>query len=71
MPVLFVALQNKYVGESAHTILSELHQYMLGHLAKYKVPKTIHILDRLPRNGTGKIVRRELQELAEQGVGHE
>lgn len=71
VPVLFVALQNKYVGESAHTILSELHQYMLGRLAKYKVPKTIHILDRLPRNGTGKIVRRELQELAEQGVGHE
>lgn len=71
VPVLFVALQNKYVGESAHTILSELYQYMLGRLAKYKVPKRIHILDRLPRNGTGKIVRRELQELAEQGVDHE
>jgi len=29
-------------------------------LASYKVPKRVHILDELPRNATGKILKREL-----------
>ena len=31
-------------------------------LASYKVPKRIHILDELPRNATGKVLKRELIE---------
>jgi long-chain acyl-CoA synthetase len=30
-------------------------------LAQFKVPKEIHVLDELPRNPTGKILRRELK----------
>ena len=34
---------------------SELKDYCLQHLAKYKVPTTIKIVDQLPKNSTGKI----------------
>jgi len=37
-------------------------------LANYKVPRTITVLDDLPRSSTGKIVRRELQALIESGA---
>jgi fatty-acyl-CoA synthase len=34
-------------------------------LANYKVPRSITVLDELPRGSTGKIVRRDLQALVE------
>ena len=37
--------------------------YCREHLAKYKVPRHIIFLDELPKNATGKILRRELQKL--------
>ncbi|MCX2713081.1 acyl-CoA ligase FadD12 [Mycolicibacterium sp. J2] len=42
----------------------ELKQYVRDNLANYKVPREITVLDELPRNSTGKIMRRELQERA-------
>ena len=33
-------------------------------LASYKVPKQVHILDELPRNATGKVLKRELIDVA-------
>ncbi|QZA07986.1 acyl-CoA ligase FadD12 [Mycolicibacter heraklionensis] len=42
----------------------ELKQHVRDNLAGYKVPRDITILDALPRNNTGKVVRRELQALA-------
>ncbi|HEX2286325.1 MAG TPA: AMP-binding protein, partial [Mycobacterium sp.] len=38
-----------------------LKQHVRENLANYKVPREITILDELPRNNTGKILRRELQ----------
>jgi fatty-acyl-CoA synthase len=32
-------------------------------LAKYKVPREVVFLDELPRNPTGKILKRELREI--------
>jgi fatty-acyl-CoA synthase len=32
------------------------------HLANYKVPREVHFLDELPRNATGKVLKRELGE---------
>ncbi len=40
----------------------ELKQYVRENLANYKVPREITVLDELPRNSTGKIVRRDLQD---------
>jgi fatty-acyl-CoA synthase len=37
--------------------------YVRDHLAKYKVPREVIFLDELPRNPTGKILKRELREI--------
>jgi len=37
--------------------------YVKEHLARYKVPREVVFLDELPRNPTGKILKRELREL--------
>jgi len=31
-----------------------------GNLARYKVPREVVFLDELPRNATGKVLKREL-----------
>jgi acyl-CoA synthetase (AMP-forming)/AMP-acid ligase II len=41
----------------------DLKQHVRDNLANYKVPRSISLLDELPRNNTGKVARRELQEL--------
>jgi len=42
-----------------------LIDYCKQHLVTYKVPKEIHLLDELPKNTTGKILRRELKKNVE------
>jgi acyl-CoA synthetase (AMP-forming)/AMP-acid ligase II len=42
----------------------DLKQHVRENLANYKVPRDITLLDELPRNNTGKVLRRDLQELA-------
>lgn len=38
-------------------------KYVRDQLAKYKVPREVIFLDELPRNPTGKILKRELREM--------
>jgi fatty-acyl-CoA synthase len=40
----------------------ELKDYVKANLARYKVPREIVFLDELPRNATGKVLKRELAE---------
>jgi fatty-acyl-CoA synthase len=40
----------------------ELRAHVKSELASYKVPKEIEILDELPRNHAGKVLKRELRE---------
>ena len=40
----------------------DLKAYMKANLASYKVPREIVFLDELPRNATGKVLKRELAE---------
>ncbi len=37
--------------------------YVRDNLARYKVPREVIFLDELPRNPTGKILKRELREM--------
>jgi acyl-CoA synthetase (AMP-forming)/AMP-acid ligase II len=57
--VAFVVLRD---GGSATA--DDLKQHVRDNLANYKVPRAITLLDELPRNNTGKVARRELQDLA-------
>ena len=38
-------------------------KHVKDQLAKYKVPREVVFLDELPRNPTGKILKRELREI--------
>jgi acyl-CoA synthetase (AMP-forming)/AMP-acid ligase II/carbon monoxide dehydrogenase subunit G len=53
----FVALRD---GKSADE--KELKAHVRDQLARYKVPREIVFLDELPRNATGKVLKRELAE---------
>jgi fatty-acyl-CoA synthase len=39
----------------------ELKAHVLASLARFKVPREFHFVDELPRNATGKILKRELR----------
>jgi acyl-CoA synthetase (AMP-forming)/AMP-acid ligase II/uncharacterized membrane protein len=47
----------------------ELKEYVKSNLARYKVPREIEFLKELPRNATGKVLKRELLEAHEKGGG--
>lgn len=56
---------NAYVVLKDSSIaIEDLRAYCTEHLAKYKVPKHFEILDDLPKNTTGKILRRSLKDQA-------
>jgi fatty-acyl-CoA synthase len=47
--------------EGAELDESAVQEYVKANLARYKVPREVVFLDELPRNATGKILKRELQ----------
>jgi acyl-CoA synthetase (AMP-forming)/AMP-acid ligase II len=46
----------------------EVKGYVKERLARYKVPREVAFIDELPRNATGKVLKRELQEREEDGA---
>ena len=59
IPIAFVELHEDGVGEDEN-IESELRGYCRQSLPTYKVPREIYVVEELPRNPTGKILRRAL-----------
>jgi acyl-CoA synthetase (AMP-forming)/AMP-acid ligase II len=57
VPVAFVVLQ-----PNANTSATELIEHCGRELARFKVPKEIIFLDALPRNPSGKVLKRELRD---------
>ena len=45
----------------------ELKAHVKHNLARYKVPREIVVLDELPRNATGKVLKRELAQHTQEG----
>jgi len=58
VPVAFVVLRP---GASASE--DDLVAYCASQLARYKVPKAVTFLDALPRNPSGKVLKRELRTI--------
>ena len=51
---------------NAELSTEELDAYARENLARFKVPREFRLLDELPRNATGKVLRRKLQDAATQ-----
>jgi len=54
------------VTDDAALTETMLKTFCEAHLAKYKIPSTIEFLDELPKNTTGKILRKNLREQVNQ-----
>lgn len=72
MDVAVFGIPNEEWGESVHAVVvarpgSELGEDGIGdfsreHLASYKIPRSIEFCDDIPRNGSGKILKKELRK---------
>ncbi len=49
-----------FVVRSGEVSEDELREHVKAHLARFKVPRDIVFLDELPRNATGKVLKRDL-----------
>jgi fatty-acyl-CoA synthase len=56
----FVVLRDD--AEPAGFDTDELITHAKSRLAKYKVPKSVHLIEELPRNQSGKLLKRILRE---------
>jgi acyl-CoA synthetase (AMP-forming)/AMP-acid ligase II len=59
------------LADGSHASEEDLKAYVRGNLARYKVPREIVFLDELPRNATGKVLKRELAEEDSDGTDHD
>jgi long-chain acyl-CoA synthetase len=50
--------------EGAHLTAAEFDAYCRARLAAYKIPRTVHFVEALPKNATGKILKRVLRDQA-------
>ncbi len=57
VPVAYVELE-----EGADIDEAAIKRYLKEHLANFKVPKAVYIVDELPKNATGKVLKRLLKE---------
>jgi acyl-CoA synthetase (AMP-forming)/AMP-acid ligase II len=57
VPIAYVV-----VGPGATTTPEELVEHCRGQLARFKVPKQVVVIDALPRNPSGKVLKRELRD---------
>ncbi len=58
VPIAYVELDEEVARVDEQT----LKKYLRDHLANYKVPKHIYFIKELPKNATGKVLKRVLKE---------
>ncbi len=49
------------LGPGESLTVEQMREFLTGRLARYKIPHFLVVLDELPRNASGKIVRRQLR----------
>ncbi len=57
VPIAYVEIE-----EDAKISENEIKKYLKEHLANFKIPKSVFIVDELPKNATGKVLKRVLKE---------
>ncbi|MBI2217146.1 MAG: long-chain fatty acid--CoA ligase [Candidatus Rokubacteria bacterium] len=62
VPVAFVVLR-----DGAKAAAEELQEFCRARLARFKVPRAVEFIDALPRNPSGKVLKRVLREQARPG----
>ena len=70
--VAVIGVPDERWGEVPHAVVTlapghsldpeELVSYLSGRLARYKVPKSLEVVDELPRTASGKVVKSRLRE---------
>ena len=50
------------LNEGAELTADDVKAYVAGNLARYKAPRDVVFVDELPRNPTGKVLKRVLRE---------
>jgi long-chain acyl-CoA synthetase len=63
------AVKAYVVSKNPELTAEQLLIYCSQHLAKYKIPSSIEFIEELPKNTTGKILRRALKTQIDQTVG--
>ena len=58
IPIAYIELEEGCEALDEHA----LRRYLREHLANYKIPKQIHVIPELPKNATGKVLKRVLKE---------
>ncbi len=58
IPIVYIELEVEHENFDE----SKLKKYMREHLANFKIPKQIYIIDELPKNATGKVLKRVLKD---------
>ena len=57
IPVAYIELED----DVDKIDVGELRNHLRENLANFKIPKQIHFIDALPKNATGKVLKRELK----------
>ncbi len=75
LEVAVLGVPDKYMGERVKAVLvlkkecqlseSEVKEFCSERLAEYKIPRIVEFRDALPKNSTGKILKRLLANSAE------
>ncbi len=63
IPLAYVEIEENASEENASFDQATLRAWCRQHLAGYKVPREIRVIDHLPRSPTGKILRRDLKDV--------
>jgi acyl-CoA synthetase (AMP-forming)/AMP-acid ligase II len=76
MDVAVIGIPSEQWGESVHAVIVREHDglteelliaWARDHVAGYKLPRSISFIDEIPRNASGKILKKVLREPFWQG----
>ncbi|MEC7501128.1 MAG: AMP-binding protein [Planctomycetota bacterium] len=58
-----IAFVQRDSDHNSESVLAEIQDYARRHLGNYKLPRRIELIETLPRNASGKVLKTKLREL--------